>query len=61
MRKYIPDQELSAHRLLSDSSSFVPDDLNHLALVLVQESQESWLKWNSRNPHKFGIDVYTLQ
>lgn len=44
--------------LLSDSSSLVSDDLNQLAVMLVQGGQESWLKWNGCYPCKFSIDLY---
>ena len=43
--------------LLSDNSSLVSDDLYQLVVVLVQGSQESRLKWNSCNSHKFSIDL----
>ena len=43
--------------LLSDSSSLVSDDINQLAVVLVQGSQELRLKRNSCNPHEFRIDL----
>lgn len=42
---------------LSDNSSLPSDELDQLAMVLVQRSQESCLKWNSCNPEKLGIDL----